>query len=109
MSVWQIIRYMLAIAAQSVGALYLALAVWFAASYYVDSENHLRHEYMIGVWVGLMQSAGFSLGSALLASTLKGAITKRAFRVLTAPALVIGTGFLILYFGSLAYDLASRT
>jgi hypothetical protein len=109
MTIWQIIRYTFAIIAQAVATLYLSLSVYFLAGYYIDTDNHLRHEYLIGVWVGLLQATGFSLGSALLASSVKTAISRRTFRILTVPALIIGIVFLTLYFGSLVYDLSTRT
>jgi len=109
MSVGQNIRYILAIIFQVIASLYLLLAIIFSVSYYIDSENTLRHEYMIGVWTGLLMATGFSLGSALIASTLKKVISKRAFQLLTFPALLIGGSFLMLYFGSIAYDLSTRS
>ena len=109
MGFWKKLRYVAAIIAQIVSGLFLIMSGVFLANYYMDFENHLRHEYMIGVWVGIMYAVGFSIGSALLASTVKQEISKISFKVLTIPALVIGLGFLLLYFVTIAYDVASRT
>lgn len=109
MSIWQRLRYILAIIAQVVSMLWLLMAVYFIVKYYIDVENDLRHEYWFAVWLGIIYSTGFSLGSALLASTVKAAVPKMAFRLLTFPALIIGLSLLVLFFGSVAYELASRT
>jgi hypothetical protein len=109
MSHFQRIRFSLSVLAQVIALAWLLLSGYFIAMYYTDIENDLRHEYLMGMWIGFLYAAGFSLGSALMAVTVKNNISKLAFRLLSIPALVVGTAFLAVYFGSIAYDLASRT
>ena len=109
MSIWQITRYSLAIFLQVTGALFLVMAIYFTACYYIDVESNLRHECIFGALIGLMYATGFSIGSALLASTVKSTLSKREFKALTIPALILGIVFLLIYFGDLAYDLISST
>ncbi|MBL6986498.1 MAG: hypothetical protein ISR72_05550 [Methylobacter sp.] len=109
MTIWQKSRYILAIIAQGIGLMWLMIAVYFVATFYVETENPLRHEYWFGVWIGVIYSTGFSLTSALLAATVKASIPKMAFRLLTVPALIIGLSLLALYLGSMVYELADKT
>ncbi len=85
------------------------MAAYFLAMYYVDTENNLRHEYLIGVSLGFLYATGFTIGSAVLAVSVKKHLSKIVFRILSMPALIIGSAFLIIYLGSIAYDLATRT
>ena len=109
MSAFQRIRFSVSVLAQVIALAWLLLSAYFIAMYYMDIENHLRHEYLMGMWIGFLYATGFSLGSALLAVTVKNNISKLAFRLLSIPALVVGAAFLAVYFGSIAYDLSSRT
>ena len=109
MSIFHKVQFSFAVIAQGIGAIFLVMAAYYTAIYLTDTENHLRHEYLMGTWLGLLYATGFSLGSAVLAVSVKNEISKPAFRVLSIPALVLGLGFLVIYLGSLAYDLASRT
>ncbi|OAI16924.1 hypothetical protein A1359_06950 [Methylomonas lenta] len=109
MTLWQKSRYVFAIIAQGVGIVWLMMAIYFIAKYYRDTENPLRHEYWFAVWIGIIYSTGFCLSSALLAVTVKNAIPRVAFRLLTVPALIIGLLLLIIYLGSMAYGIMVRT
>ena len=109
MTFWQKTRFVAAIAGQVLAALMLVGFCYFVAQYYTDTGNHLRHEYLLGASVLLLYSLGTSLISALLAASVKSAIQRVHFRALVWPALFLGVGFLILYFGSLVIEFASRT
>ena len=109
MSTFQRIRFYLSILSQVIGLAWLLLAMYFIGMYYYEVENPLRHEYLMGMWLGFTYAAGFSMGSALLAVTIKKYLSKRTFRQLSISALISGSAFLAVYFGSIAYDLASRT
>lgn len=109
MTLWQKSRYVFAIIAQGVGLVWLMMAIYFIAKYYRDTENPLRHEYWFAVWIGIIYSTGFCLSSALLAGTVKNAIPRVAFRLLTVPSLIIGLSLLIIYLGSMAYEIVVRT
>ncbi len=109
MSAFERIRLSLSVLAQVIAAGWLVLGAYYFVMYYTDTENHLRHEYLIGVSLGFLYATSFSIGSALLAVSVKRVISKRTFRLLSVPALVVGLAFLLTYFGSVAYDLVSRT
>lgn len=109
MSIFQKARFSFAVISQGIGAIFLVMAAYYTVMYFTDTENHLRHEYLMGTWLGLLYATGFSLSSALLAVSVKNEISKPAFQALSIPALVLGLGFLVIYLGSLAYDLVSRT
>ncbi len=108
-SVFQRIRLLLAVLAQIIALGWLIIAMYFTGRYYIETGNPLRHELIIGIWLGFLYAVGFSIGSTLLAATVKGNISKIAFRLLSVPALIMGSTFLVVYFVSIAYDLASRT
>ena len=109
MNAFQRILFLLSVIAQVIGLAWLLIAVYFIGMYYIDTENQLRHEYLIGMWLGFLYATAFSIVGALLAVTVKNKISKRAFRLLGIPALIIGSAFLVVYLGSIAYDMASRT
>ena len=102
-------RLIIAILGQSAAVLMVIGASYFAAKYYTDTTNHLRHEYLFGASVLLLYAVGSSLVSALVAASIKSNIQKRHFRILILPSLLLGGGFLVLYFGSLVADFISRT
>jgi len=62
----------------------------------------------MGMSLGFLYATSFSIGSALLAATVKANISKLYFRLLSVPGLVSGTVFMSVYFLSIAYDLVSR-
>lgn len=109
MSIFQRIRFSLSVIAQVIALAWMLLALYFIGKYYLELENPLRHEYLMGMWLGFLYAVGFSIGSAVFAVTVKHNISRLSFRLLSVPALVSGTVFLAIYFWSIAYDLASRT
>ena len=109
MTIWQGIRFVAAIAGQLMAALMLVGFGYFVARYYVDAGSNLRHEYLFAASILLLYALGTSLVSALLAASIKSVIRRVHFRALVWPALFLGAGFLVLYFGSLVFEFASRT
>ncbi|MBK7000428.1 MAG: hypothetical protein IPH35_10785 [Rhodoferax sp.] len=109
MSLGQKCRYFFAIITQGIGFIWLVIAIYFTAKYYLDSENPIRHEYWFAVWIGIIYSTGFCLSSALFAGTVKNVIPRVAFRFLTVPSLIIGLLLLIIYLGSMAYEIVVST
>ncbi|MEW8023695.1 MAG: hypothetical protein AB2803_08315 [Candidatus Thiodiazotropha sp.] len=109
MSAFERIRLALSVLAQVIAAAWLIMGAYFLVMYYTDTENHLRHEYLMGVSLSFLYAASFSIGSALFAVSVKKVISKKTFRLLSVPALIVGLAFLVTYLGSVAYDLASRT
>jgi uncharacterized transporter YbjL len=109
MSVFQRLRFSLSVLSQVIALAWLILAMYFIGKYYMEFDNPLRHEYLMGMWLGFVYAVGFSIGSALLAVTVKANIPMLSFRLLSFPALISGIAFLAVYFWSIAHDLASRT
>lgn len=109
MAIFTKLRLSLSVMAQIISVICLLIGAYYTFMYFVDTENHLRHEYLMGTWLGLMQAAGFSIGSALLALTVKNEISNISFQILTMPGLILGIFFLLLYLWSFAYDFATRT
>ena len=109
MNGFQKIRFMLSVVVQLISALWLLLAGYYVAMFFLDNKNPLKHEYLIGMWLGILYATGFTLGSAILASSLKKHLSKTVFRALTMPALIIGSGFFVLNLYSIVCDLATRT
>lgn len=102
-------RLVIAIGGQSAAVLMAIGAIYYGAKYYTDTTNHIRHEFLYVASLLLLYAVGSSLVSALVAASIKPYIQKRYFRALVLPALILGGGFLVLYFGSLVADFVSRT
>ena len=109
MTLWERTRFITAIVAQAIAVVFISGSVYFFVQYYADIGNPLRHEYIVGVSLTLLYALGFTLASALVSTTLKKVISRWQFRILAWPALALGIGFLSFYFGSIVFDLTTRT
>lgn len=84
-----------------IGSLFCAGALQYTYAYLVETENPLRHEYTFGIVLSLLYGVCALLLAALLALSVKDVISRKAFLILSVPALFSGVVFLGLYFYSL--------
>ena len=80
----------------------------FVVLHAINIANPLRHEYLIGVWIGLFYGLGALLLATLTAATVKQHLSRAAFRWLIWPSLFIGSLFLVFVAYSLVVEFASK-
>lgn len=95
-----------AICAEAAGAFFLAMTIYSFVLYFADTKDPLRHEYLMGVGIGLLYSVGSLLVASVIAITLKKSLSNGAFRWLVWPGLVVGGTFFILYLISVGFGMA---
>ncbi len=88
-------RLAMAVVAVLVGVGFAAVAAYYAAVYFIEVENPLRDEYLVGVALGLLYSFPAFALAALLAASVKKVISRTLYCVLSVPALIVGVPMLL--------------
>ncbi len=109
MSIWQKITLSLSMLSEGISLLFIMLSAYFFIKYHTDIDGHLSHEAAFGGTLSLLYAAGFAVCGAALAASLRRHLSRKLFKLLTIPALVVFLSFLALYLGSILYGLVART
>ena len=108
MTAFQRMRVGAAVLADAIGLIFVGFAAYYTVMLLVDPRNPLRYEYRIGIWGGLLYGFVGLLIATFLAISVKKAIPKRLFKVLTVPALLVGIVLLAMNFYAAATYLVGR-
>ena len=84
-----------------VGGLFLVATVYFVVRYFVEIENPGRHELTLGAWIAILYAAGALLLTSTLGGILKSVLSRRVFRALCWPGLIVGGGVFLVYLASI--------
>lgn len=108
MNIWVRFIHVVATLAQAIAALWLVLAFVFLARSVMGSGSAGGGENVVGMSISFLWAAGFTFASALLATSIRKKIPKKAFRILAVPAVVYCGALFFVYVGGVAYDLLTR-
>lgn len=108
MSIWHRFILIGSTLAQAIAALWLVVAIVFLAHYVMGLGSAGGGENLVGVSIAMLWAAGFTFGSALLATSIKKNISKKVFKILAVPAVVYCSALFLVYLGGVAYDLLTR-
>ena len=94
-----------AVIAQIIGTVFLVATLYYLILYLTESANSSRHEYMMGATFGLLYGTGAYLGATYLASVFHRSLSRRTFRWLVWPGLIVGGVFLIFHLAALSFSM----
>lgn len=108
MSIWHRFILVAATLAQAIAALWLVVAFVFLARGVMGTSSAGGGENLVGMTISFLWAAGFTFASALLSTSIRKNISKKAFKTLAVPAVVYCGALFFVYLGGVAYDLLSR-
>lgn len=104
MSGFQKSRFLLAVLTQLAGVVLIAAVVCFELVVFIDApDSYSRGDFLAATWPVLIVSVGLSLLGALLAVSVKAALSAFTLRLLTVPALISVLLLLLFFIGVAAF------